>query len=216
MDFTESNIRQFVINLIENYDRYLKDAVVKLFDDFTIKYAWDEDLHTENVHYFNGWKTNKAFKVNKKVIIPYMNFTDSIFTGQRWRLSWQTREKISEYDIVMNYFDGANYYYSLVDAIEHAFKKNQNTKIESTYFTVNCYKKGTIHITFNNENVLRRFNIAACKEKGWLPYDYAKKHYAEMDKEEKDVVNSFEDDVNEYHKNVGLPDFTIKRPKMIE
>lgn len=215
MDFTENNIRQFVINLINNYDKYLKDAVVALFDEFTRKYAWDENLHKGNIHYFNGWKSNNAFKVNKKIVIPYMNFTDGIFSGQKWRISYETRNKLYEFDIVMNYFDRSPYYMSLIEAIEKAFEKNQNTKIKSTYFTVNCYKKGTIHVTFNDENILRRFNICTCKEKGWLPFDYAKKRYAEMDKEEQEVVKSFEDDVNHYHKNVGLPDFSMKKPKMI-
>jgi hypothetical protein len=71
MDFTENNIRQFVLNLIGSYEKTLTDAVLDLFDMFTVRHTWHEDnKHEKNIHYFNGWKTNNAFKVAKRVVIP--------------------------------------------------------------------------------------------------------------------------------------------------
>ena len=26
---------------------------------------------SKNIHYYNGWKTNKAYKINNKIILPY-------------------------------------------------------------------------------------------------------------------------------------------------
>lgn len=70
MDYTENNIRSFLLNLISGYDDALTRAVLEVFDMFTIKHCWDDGVFTENIHYFNGWKTNNAFRVGKKVIIP--------------------------------------------------------------------------------------------------------------------------------------------------
>lgn len=213
MDFTERNLRQFVLNVINGYDRHLYDAVVALFDQMSIDYAWDKNLHNGNVHYFNGWKTNKAFKVNRRIVYPiFSGYDNGPFRGysNRWELGWEAERVISEFDTVMNYFDGMSGYFPLTSAIKAAFKKGENTKIESSYFTANCYKKGTIHLTFKDENILRRFNICACKEKGWLPFDYAKKHYNEMDAEEKAVVQAFEDNIMDYQLGLGIPDFSCK------
>ncbi|MBU0707051.1 DUF4942 domain-containing protein, partial [Patescibacteria group bacterium] len=195
MDFTESNIRQFVLNLIKGFNTTLMDVVVEVFDKFTIKHHWNEDnLYNENIHYFNGWKTNKAFKVGKKVIIPCYGLTD------RWNNSFKldtydTSRNLQDIDVVMDYFrDTSNCWQglSIVHAIEAAFKRGQSSKIISEHFAITCYKKGTIHLTFNDEETLRRFNLAACLGKNWLPYDYGHKPYPDMDTEEKDVVDSFE------------------------
>jgi hypothetical protein len=93
-------------------------------------------------------------------------------------------------------------YTSMSEAIKAAFAEGQNTKIKSTYFTVNCYKKGTIHMTFNDMDILRRFNVTACKGKGWLPEDYAAKPYKELSCEERDTVDTFEGKVS-YSKNLN-------------
>jgi hypothetical protein len=67
MDFTEGNIRSFILNLIGSYERTIKDSVNSLFEEMT-NYAFRTNkLYLDNIHYFNGWKTNDAFKVGKKL-----------------------------------------------------------------------------------------------------------------------------------------------------
>ena len=60
------------------------------------------------------------------------------------------------------------------------------------YFSVTFYKKGTCHIVFNNEELLKKFNIFGSQHKGWLPPCYGKKNYKDMTKEEKEVIDEFE------------------------
>jgi len=217
MDFTEVNIRQFIINLIGGYERTLTEAVVDIFDKFTIAHCYSNGLYDDNIHYFSGWKTNKAFKVNKKVIIPfYGGYGNGPFQnyGGHWEIDYNARAVLHDIDIVMNYFDGMDGYYSLTEAIEHAFKRGQSSKIESTYFTVTCYKKGTMHLTFNSEDILRRFNVTACLGKTWLPHDYGKRAYAEMPEEEKAIVESFEGEKS-YNQNLNRPLFAIRNSPQI-
>jgi predicted RNA methylase len=207
MDFTEHNIRQFIINLIGGYEQTLIDAVVKLFDDFTIEYAWDKDLHNNNVHYFNGWKTNKAFFINQKVILPWYRCWDTLF--KKWQIDYKDAQKLHDIDLVMSYFDAKNDYYSITDSLKYAFELGQNKKILSTYFEISVFKKGTIHLIFRDEDVLRRFNIVACKGKNWLPQDYGHKSFEQLSYEEQEIVKSFEDKKT-YNEKVGDYTFQIK------
>ncbi|BBO86744.1 hypothetical protein DSCO28_73100 (plasmid) [Desulfosarcina ovata subsp. sediminis] len=191
MDFTEHNIRAFVLNLLKSYEDILTDAVVKSFDVMT-KHAYDEGLNNENVHYFTGWKTNKAFYVNKKVILPYYNFWDSDWKEWRTWKPYSSTDTLTDFDIVMNYFDGRASYTTIMEALEHAFGRGESRKILSTYFETTVYKKGTIHLTFRDDDVLRRFNVTACRGKGWLPYDYGQEFYETLDPDHQAVVDSFE------------------------
>jgi len=212
MDFTERNIRQFVLNLIGSYEQILTEAVMDIFDKFTIKHSFSNGLYEDNIHMFSGWKTNNAFKVGKKVIIPiYPSYGSSPFIDSysgKWKLQYGVEGALMDIDKVMNYFDGMphNGYCSIVESINHEFERGISRKIESTYFTITCYKKGTIHLTFNDENILRRFNVAACRGKQWLPHDYGRKPYADMPVEERRCVNTFEDQTT-YAKNLNQPIF---------
>ena len=207
MDFTEHNIRQFIINLINGYEKTLTDAVVKIFDDFTRNYAWeDKNEFEKNIHYFNGWKTNKAFFVNRKVIMPYFNFIG--WSGQ-WGVDYKDKQKLDDIDLVMSYFDASNDYLSIKDALNSAFSEDLTRKISSTYFEISVFKKGTIHLIFKDENIRRRFNITACKGKGWLPQDYGYKPYEQLSSTEKELVGSFEDKKT-YDKNIGDCSFKIQ------
>lgn len=215
MDFTENNIRSFLLNLISGYDDTLTNAVLEVFDKFTVKHCWDDGVFTDNIHYFNGWKTNNAFRVGKKVIIPVYGghgngpFRDWI--SDKWNLDYQVAAELLDIDVVMNYFDGCPDYRSITKALETAFACGQNRKIESTYFTITAFKKGTLHLTFKDEDILRRFNIAACKGKGWLPMDYGQKSYHEMTIEEQQTVDSFEvGGATEYMENLGRDLFEKK------
>jgi len=217
MDFTENNIRQFILNLINGYKDMLTDAVVKIFDKFTIDHCYSDGVVEENIHYFNGWKTNDAFKVNKKIIIPigYQRTDgDGPFTyctsGYRWKADpWRIGEVTRDIEIVMSYFSADINYVPIVDAVAAALGRQQSKNIDSTFFTITCYKKGTMHLTFKDEDLLRRFNVVACRAKGWLPMDYGKKRYAECDEETQSVIREFEG-VQNYNKNVNRSLFATK------
>ena len=207
MDFTENNIRTFVLNIIGSYDQTLRDSISSLFDEMT-NYAFRANrLYLDNIHYFNGWKTNDAFKVGKKVILPiHVGYGNAwLDLSGNWRLDSMVERYLRDFDLVMNYFDGGNpEYVSIGEALKKAFHFGINRKIDSTYFEISVFKKGTIHLTFKNMDILRRFNIIACQEKNWLPDDYNESPFDEMSPESQNVVNSFEGEKS-YRKNYQRP-----------
>jgi len=219
MDFTESNIRQFLLNLIDGYHVTLQEGVDEVFERLTIRNSYHEELRTQNIHYFNGWKTNNAYRVGERVIIPVYGSYGGPFTSWgSWDLNWKAKQSLNDIDLVMSYFNGGRQYKRLTVAIEEAFKQGEQSG-KSTFFKFKCHKKGTIHLTFLDKNILRRFNVAACMGKGWLPGDYGKKPFRDMSKNEKTVVESFEVGGNKvYTENLNqhLFDATIKNIDLIE
>lgn len=208
MDFTQSNIRQFVLNLINGFEKTLTEAILDVFDMFTTRHCYERGIHEKNIHYFNGWKTNKSFKCNHRVVVPigYQGSYDGPFTGYngRWELNHDAAAKLRDIDIVMSSLDGrTSNYLSISDAIREAFKQGISSGIETEYFTCKPHKKGTIHLTFKSADILRRFNVIACRGKGWLPGDFGTKPYNQLTFEERAVVNSFEDEKT-YNKNVNV------------
>ena len=160
---------------------------------------------------------SNAFKVGKKVIIPIYRSYGQAFVDPilgRWKLNWGVAEQLDDIDTVMNYFDGMEQYTSMRWAIEQAFESGQTSRIVSTYFTITVYKKGTIHLTFNSEDVLRRFNVTAAKGKNWLPDDYGARPYQTLTPEERETVDSF-DGEKAYTKNLNKPIFA-KQPDLLQ
>ena len=210
MDFTENNIRSFVLNLIGGYEQTLTEATLEIFDLFTKHGYQSENTYEKNIHYFNGWKTNNAFKVGNKVIIPiYGGYSRGPFVDDysgEWKLQYGATNTLRDIDVVMNYFDGMSSYLSISEALNHSLPQGISTNIHSTYFDITVYKKGTIHLTFNDEDILRRFNVAACRGKGWLPCDYGSKAFNELPTDERMVVNSFEGAIS-YQSHVNQPLF---------
>lgn len=210
MDFTENNIRSFVLNIIGNYEKTMTDAVVEIFDLMTLRHCYEGGINEKNIHYFNGWKTNKSFKVGKKIVIPIGYNSDAFVSWSgHWKVDYNAERKLNDIDIVMNYFDGMEDYISIAKALDEAFKTGQTSGVKSTYFTATAHKKGTIHLTFNDEKILRRFNVAACKGKGWLPKGYGEHPLNMLSYEDADIVRSFENEKS-YNANVGISVFADK------
>ena len=219
MDFTEGNVRQFVLNLIGSYEQTLTEAVVEQFNRFTVTHCWNKDNPVEaNIHYFSGWATNDAFKVAPRIVVPigYRGSYDGPFTGYqgRWELNHSAADALRDIDLVMNYFEGHAEYTSISDALREAFARGENST-ESTFFSkIIAHKKGTIHLTFRSAETLRRFNTVACKGKAWLPCDYGSKAYSQMTGDEKAVVDSFEGEKT-YSKSINKPLFAVTGPSFL-
>ena len=47
----------------------VEDTILNLFEEFSHKHHYYNET-SSNIHYYNGWKTNQAWKINKKIIIP--------------------------------------------------------------------------------------------------------------------------------------------------
>jgi len=100
---------------------------------------------------------------------------------------------LSDIEKVFNYLDGGlTEEVDLRRVLECANSAGVKQNIDCKYFTVSLFKKGTTHIKFKNQALVDKLNIYAARNKAWLPPNYGKAHYCEMDAEEQATVNEFQ------------------------
>lgn len=186
-EFNMENIKEVLLMLSNNMKSSLEEDILKLFDEFSHKYHYYDET-SKNIHYYNGWKTNKAHMINKKVIVPLNNY-------YRFELDYYSEQIIDIYKIFM-YLDTNNSERKTIkeikDILSQADKELKTRNVNLGYFTVSIFKKGTMHIVFNDEKLLLKFNIFGSQMKNWLPPAYGKKKYEDLDTEEKEVIDSFQ------------------------
>lgn len=200
-DFSLYNIYQLKIDMQQKVTKGIEDTIIELFDELSNKHHWYDEM-SKNIHYYNGWKTNKSWIINKKVIIP-LNSYDGYYTRSFRPTYYDVVRKLQDIEKCFNYLDGGlTEAVDLVESLKFAEEYGETKNIQLKYFTVTFYKKGTCHITFNNEELLKKFNIFGSQHKGWLPPSYGKKSYKEMTAEEKAVVDEFEGE-KEYNKVIA-------------
>ncbi len=194
-DFNTFNIYQVKIDLTNSMIKAMEQTILTLFDDLSHKYSWIDET-SNNIHYYNGWKTNKAWIINKKVIIRLNLY--GVLSGESF-YKYDIVDKFSDIEKTLDYLDKQRTPSTDFGArIDELTKQRQETgkvpsrNIEFKHFYVTCYKKGTCHITFKNDELLKKFNLFGSQRKGWLPPSYGKVNYEDMDEEERAVVDEFE------------------------
>ena len=191
-DFTLYNIKQVMVEMNAGMVGGLEETIMALFDKLTAEHTWYPETHT-NIHYFNGWKTNKAHKIGKKSIIP----TYGMFSSYSWKKDTfdvsAAYQVISDIEKVFNYLDGGmTQEVDLLARLKTAEAEGRTRNIECKYFKIDLYKKGTTHIKYTNMDLVEKFNIHAAQNRKWLPPSYGKVQYDSMDAEEQAVVDDFQ------------------------
>lgn len=205
-DFNRHNIMQVLFDIQGQLQEGIEESIIKLFDKLSAEHAWYSEC-SGNIHYYNGWKTNKAHKVGMKAIIPVNGaFADDYWTrrkGKDFELdAWNIVSVISDLERAMNFLDTGKttFHYDITACINRANYLGKKT-VSFTYFEATFYKKGTCHIKFYPEaqHIVDRLNIFAARKRCWLPPDYGKTGYKDMTEEEKAVIDSFQGE-KEYEK----------------
>lgn len=190
-DFSCFNIKTIQADIAIKLVKGVEECIVKLFDELSFQYSYSDELG-RNIHYYNGWKTNKAWIINKKVILPWMNAWGRC-NGSYDPASYEIIEKLADIEKALDYLSGSSgNERGIRETLHEAKKIGQTKKIPLKYFTVTFYKKGTCHIEFTDLELLKKLNIFGSQQKGWLPPAYGKKSYFDMDEEEKKVIDEFE------------------------
>jgi hypothetical protein len=163
LEFTVQNIYQLLINLTDSQPNIMNESILDVFDLLT-KYYKDNRVHYE------GWKSNSAWKVKRRFILP--NMMSEWFGG----MDHQGQNQTNDIDRVMALLDGkrVSQIMTCADAIEIQRKRNKEgtdsrNVTYSTYFKLRYYKKGTIHFYFKDLDVWRRLNVAVAEQRNWIP-----------------------------------------------
>ena len=193
-DFSVFNIKQIMAEMNAEMQQGIQETIVALFDKMTEQHSWYPEC-CKNIHYYNGWKTNKAHKINGKVILPtYGMFSSYSWDKEAFNL-YEAEKTISDIEKVFEYLDGnMSAHVDLHGVLQAAHSSGQTKNIQCKFFSVTLYKKGTMHIKFHSQALVDRFNIYCCGKKKWLPPNYGRTNYTDLSQEERAVVDGFNGD----------------------
>ena len=171
MSFSVANIREMLMQFIGNYDEIMLKCLVEVFDNVT-KYHKLNQVHTE------GWVTNKGYRLNKKIIYPHGVRFDGRWSQPEFDV--QDPSFLADLDKILCWIEGSQYE-NLANPTAATLERHckavkcdgfdYNTEIESTYFKMKMFKKGTLHAIFKDQKLLNEFNLRAAKGKNWIGGD---------------------------------------------
>lgn len=217
-DFTLFNIQELQADLDKRINKGIEDAILKLFDYFSARYSWSNNPYETNVHYYNGWKTNKSWKINEKVILPMNGIGSVNYTTKHRELdSWRIKDTFTDMVKVFNILAQLEHKdaYQLVGRQIEFANQRRDYNLDLRYFEVKFYKKGTVHIKFTDKKLLDKLNIYGSQKKNWLPPNYGKVPYEEFDAESRAVVDEFQGRES-YNEVFAKQDFYLLQPAQLQ
>lgn len=207
-DFSEFNICVLAVEMNSQIKSGVEDEIIKMYDKLTEEHAYYPEC-AKNRHLYDGWKTNKAWKIDRKSILPCYGVFSSWDGKPR---VYEAYELLADIERILNFFDGnMSAEIDLNRQLELNFRLGVTKNIQCKFFNVTFYKKGTVHITFTCPELIDRFNIYVGKGKNWLPPSYGKKQYKDMTSEEKAVIDSFQGE-KEYGRVLERADYFLASP----
>jgi hypothetical protein len=162
--FTASNIRQMLLMFWQNKDQIDIDSLCHVFDQLTRNHAqWITG---------EAWKTNKAARINKKVIVEYgVNHDQWGFST-----SYHKTDFYNDVDKAMCILSGKKFddISSIDGAIRHFIRetKEYDQRFESEFFKIQIFKKGSVHLWFKDLNLNEEFNRRVAEHRKWIGSNY--------------------------------------------
>jgi len=166
--FTEENVKSLLEMFFLNRKEIMYQCLCDTFDKAT-------RYHEKNIIHHEGWKTNKASKLNKKIILPFaVEYSDGRFSVYRSHI----RVFLSDMDKCLTYLSGKTLnqdestYDKLRDACYRANQEGYQQKFNSEFFWIRIFKKGTMHLEFKDEKLLEDFNLKVAEGRKWIGSNY--------------------------------------------
>lgn len=154
--FTEENIKELLSMFFLNRKEIMKECVLNVFEQCT-------RYHEKNIVHCEGWKTNKSYKLSKKIIIPfgvYLEKWGDFSYGYRYDSFYPDLDKALCYLNGLNIDNITPTRKSLHDYINAVNQGNMDysEQWEGAFFYLKIFKKGTLHLIFKDEKVLESIN----------------------------------------------------------
>ena len=152
--FTMKNIYKMVEIIIMNRDNFFNQALCEAFDTIC-------GFSSENSTAGEKWKTNSNYMVNKKFIVPWgcrITYGGRVSFGEVGKMNDISKALCN---LMGKSFEDIESMYDLENRMWFG------TWFEWGFFRIKCFKKGTIHFEFLDEDVWYKFNQTVAKSRGW-------------------------------------------------
>ena len=167
---TKENIKGTLRNVFEQRQMLFEKSVANVFDELTRYYKGNTN-HTE------GWKSNDNYKVNKKLVFPFGCSFDRDCRHFRLNYYGSMMDIYNDLDRVLCVLTGRDF--ETCDTVGEALRRKFDilgwgvkspfdNETESRFFRIRFYMKGTVHLTFKDDQDWALFNKTAAKGKAWL------------------------------------------------
>lgn len=159
LEINVTNVYMLLQAIMANSSDMLISSVVSMFEKIT---SFSRRDYSDNIHYYNGWTTNDAYKIGKKIIYPfYTEFS-----------AWDMGEK--------NGFASVDYrikgfILDLLKAfepfrkVEYDFEMMALGEFENDILRFKMFKKGTVHVWVKDLDTLNKINYVCGRHFNWLP-----------------------------------------------
>lgn len=175
MSLTKENIFKLFQFIMGNINTIMDNCVVDVYDLFT-------GFYEGNTACDEGWKTNKRYKCNRKVILPsacetsYSGYYRSSYSAHLddidKAMCWLTGRSFDTMDdrsfdtrSILRRADPDN---STVETVVNSIPVGDQSWHDGAFFRVKAFKKGTIHLLFKDEALWAKFNVAVNKGKNQI------------------------------------------------
>src|SRR5690625_26214 len=159
MEINLANIRMLLTALGANQRDILTESVVSIFEKIT---TYHMNEYSTNIHYYDGWKTNDAYKINHKIIIPIK------WGFERWDFKEDYDKLIGSG--VKDWIDDIVKAFQLIDTrFNNEFEYIGNNSFENELLRFRMFLNGNIHVWFNDKQALNKLNYLCGSHFGWIP-----------------------------------------------
>lgn len=165
MEINLPNILMLLTALGANQRDILIESVVRIFEKIT-QYHMNE--YSTNIHYYNGWKTNDAYRINNKIIIPIKHAFNNLDFGTRAGSS-DIKYDYIDYT-VKNWIEDIVKALRLIDAtVSDDFEAISDREFENDTLRFRMFLNGNIHVWFKDERLLAKLNYLCGQHFAWIP-----------------------------------------------
>ncbi|MBP2098826.1 DUF4942 domain-containing protein [Enterococcus rivorum] len=163
LEVTEENIILLLTALMNNGHEIILESCLEWFEKIT---NYHMNSGSKNIHYYNGWKTNKAHKINKKVIIPSYAFGRFYYLN-----SFKKTESFEDLNYsTKDYINDLLKMFKLLDPkVPTEFTMIEYNHFENDFMRFKLFAKGTMHIWFKDLELLEKLNFVCGQHYGWIP-----------------------------------------------
>ncbi|MEI2356072.1 DUF4942 domain-containing protein [Mesobacillus zeae] len=162
LEINSTNVYMLLHAIMANSSEMLISSVVSMFERITSHSRRD---FSTNIHYYNGWNTNEAYKIGKKVIYPFFtSFGD-----------WEIGARDGSFNTVDYRIKG--FIFDLLKAFEpfrnvnYDFEMIGKGEFKNEILRFKIFMKGTVHVWFNDLETLNKINYVCGRKFNWLPTD---------------------------------------------
>jgi hypothetical protein len=157
MAFTALNMEDLFNILFLNRENVMLQCVLEVFDYLT-------DYYKENRVYYEGWKSNSAYMVGKKFILPNIGsyYSDAI--------DYAAARKLADIEKALCFISGQSFVN--IRSIDRVYGRDPHfgERMTSQFFDTKLFKKRTMHFWWLDEDLRVEFNTMVARERwGELP-----------------------------------------------